>query len=74
MPPMIHPAGQGYNLAVGDARGWLILSRNQLSGRDIGSRHGLRLYARKRLVETSAIAMTDGLNSLFLWWTCCFSR
>ena len=64
----IHPlAGQGYNLAVGDAKGLVdIVKKSKLSGRDIGSRHGLRLYARHRLIETSAMtAMTDGLNAAF---------
>jgi len=38
----------------------------KISGRDIGSRHGLRLYARKRFLETAAMtAMTDGLNAAF---------
>ena len=64
----IHPlAGQGYNLAVGDIKALKdMIKTAKTSGRDIGSRHGLRLYARKRFLETAAMtAMTDGLNAAF---------
>ena len=64
----IHPlAGQGYNLAIGDAQALMKMAQNtRASGQDLGSQHHLRLYARSRFVETAAMtAMTDGLNAAF---------
>jgi ubiquinone biosynthesis UbiH/UbiF/VisC/COQ6 family hydroxylase len=64
----IHPlAGQGYNLAVGDAKALAdLMIKAKQTGRDIGSNHLLRSYARSRFAETTAMAaLTDGLNSVF---------
>lgn len=64
----IHPlAGQGYNLALGDAIAITAAVRAaQSTGADIGARAVLLRYARTRFVETAAMtAATDGLNALF---------
>jgi ubiquinone biosynthesis UbiH/UbiF/VisC/COQ6 family hydroxylase len=64
----IHPlAGQGYNLAVGDAKTLAdLMIRAKETGGDIGSRHLLRLYARSRFAETATMtSATDGLNAIF---------
>lgn len=62
-----HLAGQGYNLALGDAEaiaealGWAMDH-----GADLGEPMGLERYARHRFVETAAMTLaTDGLNRLF---------
>jgi len=64
----IHPlAGQGYNLALGDAQaladalGWA-----REHGADFGDPLVLERYARQRFAETAAMTLaTDGLNQLF---------
>ena len=64
----IHPlAGQGYNLAIGDAIAITSAVRSaQKTGADIGARSVMMRYARTRFVETAAMtAATDGLNALF---------
>ena len=64
----IHPlAGQGYNLAVGDAIALSAWIRQSLeTGSDLGAKHGLRAYARSRSLETTAMTLaTDGLNAVF---------
>lgn len=64
----IHPlAGQGYNLALGDARGLhQVMAEALAHGTDPGARAVVSRYARQRFAETAAMTMaTDGLNALF---------
>ena len=64
----IHPlAGQGFNLAMGDAEALSnAVSWNRDHGLDAGAAAGLDRYARARLAEVSAITLaTDSLNLLF---------
>ena len=64
----IHPlAGQGYNLAVGDAIALAdLIKEARATGSDLGAAQGLRRYARSRFVETTAMTLaTDGLNAAF---------
>ena len=64
----IHPlAGQGYNLAIGDALALSTLIENaKATGSDLGARSELRRYARNRFKETTAMTLaTDGLNAVF---------
>ncbi|MCE2516903.1 MAG: FAD-dependent oxidoreductase [Alphaproteobacteria bacterium] len=64
----IHPlAGQGYNLALGDARCLARLMTDALNhGTDPGAGAVVSAYARERRLETAAMTMaTDGLNAVF---------
>ena len=64
----IHPlAGQGYNLAIGDAMALSTLIENAIAtGSDLGAKSGLRRYAQDRFKETTAMTLaTDGLNAVF---------
>ena len=64
----IHPlAGQGYNLAIGDAVALSALIENaKAAGSDLGGKSGLRRYAQDRFKETTAMTLaTDGLNAVF---------
>ncbi len=64
----IHPlAGQGYNLALGDAMALSTLIENaKTAGSDFGAKSGLRRYAQDRFKETTAMTLaTDGLNAVF---------
>lgn len=64
----IHPlAGQGYNLALGDARAIAAVMASALqTGTDIGARTVVQKFAKKRIAETTAMTIaTDGLNALF---------
>ena len=64
----IHPlAGQGYNLALGDAMALSTLIENaKAAGSDLGAKSGLRRYAQDRFKETTAMTLaTDGLNAVF---------
>ena len=64
----IHPlAGQGYNLAIGDAMALSTLIENtKAAGSDLGGKSGLRRYAQNRFKETTAMTLaTDGLNAVF---------
>ena len=64
----IHPlAGQGYNLALGDAMALSTLIENAMAtGSDLGAKSGLRRYAQDRFKETTAMTLaTDGLNAVF---------
>ena len=64
----IHPlAGQGYNLAIGDAVALSTLIENAIAtGNDLGAKSGLRRYAQDRFKETTAMTLaTDGLNAVF---------
>ena len=64
----IHPlAGQGYNLALGDAIALSDLIKNaHATGSDLGARAGLRAYAKNRFKEVTAMTLaTDGLNAVF---------
>jgi len=64
----IHPlAGQGYNLALGDAAAMAdALEWGADHGADVGDAMVLERYARLRFAETAAMTLaTDGLNRLF---------
>ncbi|XDZ65677.1 FAD-dependent oxidoreductase [Alphaproteobacteria bacterium LSUCC0684] len=62
-----HLAGQGYNLALGDAAAISdALAWAMEHGADFGDPMVLERYARQRFVETAAMTVaTDGLNRLF---------
>ncbi len=62
----IHPlAGQGYNLAIGDAWGLASMLTNALdSGSDFGSLAMLRRYGRKRFLDTAGLTLaTSSINA-----------
>ena len=62
----IHPlAGQGYNLAIGDAWGLAsMLTTAMETGSDIGSLPLLRGYGRKRFLDTAGLTLaTSGINA-----------
>jgi 2-polyprenyl-6-methoxyphenol hydroxylase-like FAD-dependent oxidoreductase len=64
----IHPlAGQGYNLALGDASCLTCLIKDALTtGTDFGARSVTSAYARERWAENTAMTVaTDGLNAMF---------